>query len=361
MDVKFKLTVITASMHAGGAERVISQLLHFWDKEGFELSLILLDKEEKFYSIPESVRVFEIGRQSGNRIFDKIDRYKQVRKIVGSIRPNVVLSLPEEIGIYVLWALRHTKIPVVVSERNDPHRMPTKKITRIMRQLMYPKAKGLIFQTEAAAAFFGNKIVRKSIVLPNPLDLSRIPDIWTGERDKVIVSAGRLEPQKNFRLLIEAFSVFYRTHNDYKLKIYGEGSQRRVLEELIDRKGLSGAAQLPGVSDTLLDDIKKASVFVLSSDHEGVPNVLIEAMALGIPSVSTDCAPGGAATVITPDTCGALVTVNDPAALSAAISSFADNGVDVKRLIDTADIIKNRYSSETVGRAWSEYLKSVAG
>ena len=100
---------------------------------------------------------------------------------------------------------------------------------------------------------------------------------------------------------------------------------------------------MPGVSDTLLDDIKKASVFVLSSDHEGVPNVLIEAMALGIPSVSTDCAPGGAATIITPDTCGALVPVNDPAAL-----------------IDTADIIKNRYSSETVGRAWSEYLKSVA-
>lgn len=358
---KLKITIIAASMNAGGAERVISQLLSDWEKEGYELSLILLDKKEKFYSISENIPIIEIGQQSNNRVIDKIKRYQQVRKAVMSISPDIILSLPEEIGIYVLWALRHTKIPVVVSERNDPQKMPNKKITRFMRKLMYPHAAGLIFQTEAAASFFSEKIRQKGIVLPNPLDLSRIPDVWSGEREKLIVSAGRLEPQKNFPLLIEAFSLFYKSHQDYRLIIYGDGSQREKLQVLIDSKGLADVIKLPGVSNTLLEDIYKASMFVLSSDYEGVPNVLIEAMAAGIPCVSTDCEPGGAASIITNDTCGVLIPIGDIEALLDTMEKVEREKIGLDALEETSEIIKGRYCSEKVSREWAEYLEELVG
>lgn len=94
------------------------------------------------------MQLYEIGRQSNNRITDKLKRYKKVRKNIKEIRPDVVLSMPEEIGIYVLFALIGVKVPVFVSKRNNPWVMPNKKITRLMRKLMYPRAKGLIFQTQ---------------------------------------------------------------------------------------------------------------------------------------------------------------------------------------------------------------------
>ena len=350
------ILVVANNLLPGGAERVIVQLLNNWVTKDIDCSLVIVNKTQHYYTLSPEIKLYELESFSQNVIANKLYKYSEVRKIVKKVRPDIVLSLPEEIGIYVTGALLGTKIPVVVSERNNPWVMPNKKVTRILRKLLYPFTAGLIFQTKQAASFFTKKIQKKGIVLPNPLDLSRIPQPYNGVREKIIVSAGRLEVQKNFRLLIEAFSVFQNTHPEYKLIIYGEGTLRSELERYASEKIPNGNFFLPGRVTDLPERMLKASAFVLSSDFEGIPNVLIEALAMGIPSVSTDCAPGGAAELIDDGVNGFVVPVRDAELLSKRMEEIVDDIELAQRFSLEAISIKNKLDAQIVCDQWLQYL-----
>lgn len=353
------IAIVTAAMTSGGAERVISQLLKEWCEQGIDCSLITTLKMPVFYDIPEKVKFYEIGKLSKNRLFDKVKKYSKVRRIIKDLKPDIVLSLPEEIGIYVIGALLWTKYPVIVSERNNPWVMPDKKVTRALRKILYPFADGFIFQTDKSASFFSKKIQKKGIVLPNPLDLSRIPEVYTNTREKIVVSAGRLESQKNFHLLIDAFAEFRKSHEDYKLIIYGEGKLRKSLEDYATSKLPKEAWDFPGRVNDLTSRIQKAAIFVLSSDFEGVPNVLIEALAMGVPCVSTDCAPGGAAALINNGVNGYLVPTGDKNALSEKISFLIDNPSIAEEFSKESVEIKSVLDAKKVCTEWYDYLNKI--
>lgn len=351
-----KLIFVTRNMKAGGAERVISQLANNYSRVGIQCTIVTLDNEEVFYQLNSAVTVYAIGRRSSNAYVDKFLKYKELRRYVNLNKPDIVLALPEEIGIFVIPALLGTKIPVVVSERNNPWVMPWKKETRLMRKLFYPFASGLIFQTEQAASFFPEKIRKKGIVLPNPLDLERIPKPWEGTRRKEIVGAGRLDKQKNFTLLIKSFAKFYKNHPDYVLTIYGEGKLREELESFAASLLPEEVYSFPGRTTELLELIKGAAMFVLSSDYEGMPNVVIEAMAMGMPVISTDCPSGGPAYLIQSGKNGLLVPVGDEDALIEAMCKIADSEELANYLGKNALEIRERLNSDIVVKKWREYL-----
>jgi len=340
--------IVTSCMAGGGAERVISHLLRSFVKQGTKCSLVLVNKTKRDYEIPEQVIVREIGKLSSNPLSDKLKRYAKVRSIARELSPDVVLSLPEEIGIYVILAMLGSGIPVVVSERNNPRVMPYKKITRALRRLAYPFAKGLVFQTEMARDYFPKHLHKKSVVLPNPLDISELPDAYKGERERTVVGAGRLNVQKNFPLLIDAFAIFHESHPDYKLIIYGEGECAEPLEEKARAALPEGSYAFPGRVKDLVQRMNKAAMFVLSSDYEGMPNVLIEAMATGVPSISTDCPSGGSAMLIKDGENGFLTPVGDAKALAEAMNriaddkelseAFSENGIKVRQLLEADKI-----------------------
>lgn len=355
------IAVVTRNMGAGGAERVIAQLIGGWRGKGICCTLISMHPAKVFYKIPDGVEHYEIPQFSENLAVDKIKKYAQLRRLLKQQQPDMVLSLPEEIGVYVQAAMLGTGIPVVVSERNNPWVMPDKKITRILRRLVYPFVKGLIFQTKQAASFFPASQQKKGIVLPNPLDCSRLPAVYQGEREKVVVSAGRLAAQKNFPLLIEAFAQFRQKHPDYKLVIYGEGDKRKALEALAGEKLPEGSWSMPGRVDDLPKHIGKCGIFALSSDYEGVPNVLIEALAVGTPSVSTDCAPGGAAELIENGKNGILVPVGDANALAEGLCFMAEHSAEAAQMAAEAVKIRERLDAKKVTADWLEYLALCAG
>ena len=351
-----KIVIVTRCMHAGGAERVISQLINY-GVSLYDISLIILENQYSIdYEIPKECDVIIIKNEKKSLVGKKVSGYLQVRKYVKSINPDVVLSMPEDIGIYVIAALMGTKYPVIVSERNDPQVMPYKKTTRMLRKMVYPFAKGFVFQTNLAASFFSKKIQNKSIVLSNPLELSRLPSPYLGEREKLIVGAGRLETQKNFPLLIDAFAEFYKSHNDYKLIIYGEGRLKRYLEEYALLKLPNTAFTFAGRVDNLPVCINKATVFVLSSNFEGMPNVLIEAMACGVPSISTDCPSGGSADLIVDNVNGFLTAVGDSEAITNRMKYIIENENIVKEMSEKAVLIRERLDSNIVSKQWFEYL-----
>lgn len=350
-----KIVIITRSMYAGGAERVIAQLANYFSENDIKCKIITIDKEKVLYDLHREVEIIPIGKKKNKKIVDKFLRYKDLRKIVLKESPDVVLSMPEDIGIYVILALLGTQIPVYVSERNNPWVMPDVKITRILRQLMYPFANGIIFQTEMAKSFFPKSIQKKSVVIGNPVESNRIPSPYTGERRKIIVGAGRLDRQKNFPLLISAFAEFRKSNPDYSLVIYGEGRLRNELENLICDLGLEGKVKLPGRKSNLLELMNDAAMFVLSSDYEGMPNVLIEAMCMGMPVISTDCPSGGPKELIRNGVNGILIPANDKEQLVYAMKECT-NAEKCKMFSSNAIKIKETVTSQKVFEEWYSYL-----
>ncbi len=350
-----KIVVITRNMVGAGAERVIAQLTNYFVSQGKQCAIITLNDDEVFYKLDPRIGILPVGRKSSNKVLDKLMRYRQVRKMVLQQKPDLVLSMPEEIGVYVLLALLGSKIPVYVSERNNPWVMPDVKVTRILRSLMYPFARGIIFQTEMAKSFFPESIRRKGVVLSNPVDAQRIPGQYSGEREKVVAGAGRLSKQKNFPLLLKAFARFSFDHPEFKLRIFGEGELREELAELARTLNIADKLELPGRSTALLEKMNSAAMFVLSSDYEGMPNVLLEAMCMGMPVISTDCPSGGPKELVEDGVNGLLVPVGDEKALQAAMEKLADAAY-AKQLADNALLIREKLTSRDVFVSWYRYL-----
>lgn len=352
---KPKIVIVTKNMLGGGAERVIAQLSNYFVAHGKKCRIITIDMSEIFYQLDPGITVNAIGKKSGNKLLDKIRRYRLVRKMIQQETPDLVLSFPEEIGIYVLLALLGTGIPVYVSERNNPWVMPDAKVTRMLRKLMYPFARGIVFQTEMAKSFFPESIQKKGVVLANPIEADRIPRQYTGDREKIIVAAGRLFHQKNFPLLLSAFSRFSPRHPEYRLRIYGEGYMLEELKVLCLEHGIQEKVEFPGKSNVLLEKMNSAAMFVLSSDYEGMPNVLLEAMCMGMPVISTDCPSGGPRELIEDGVNGLLVPVGDEKALSAAMEKLTDS-VYAKTLADNALKLREKLTSQEVFVSWYRYL-----
>ncbi|MBO5952775.1 MAG: glycosyltransferase [Oscillospiraceae bacterium] len=351
-----KIAFVTRVLASGGAEKVLGQIVNACAEQGMECLVITIWENRYSADFHPNVKVVELD-QVGDGLKGKLQQYGQIRRLICEAGSELVLSMPEDIGIYVILALLGTGIPVVVSERNNPWVMPNKRITRILRRLAYPFAKGLIFQTERAASFFPKAQQKKGIVLPNPLACDRLPEVWNGQREKTVVSAGRLDAQKNFPLLIEAFAKFHETHPDYKLVIYGEGQQRETLEKLAAEKLPEGVWSMPGRVSDLPQRIARCSIFALSSDYEGVPNVLIEAMAVGTPAVSTDCAPGGAAALIENGKNGLIVPVGDAKSLAESLAYMADHPAEAVAMAEEAVKIRQRLDASKVTEQWLDYLK----
>jgi len=354
-----KLMIVTHKMSGGGCERVIAQLLNCFVRFGIECTLVTECGVPSFYDLPEQVEQIYLT-------FDKTlpaaripKAYRKLRKLVRQRKPDLVLALPEKVNVWTVLFLLGTGVPVVVSERNDPHRHPENKLKRILRTIVYPRADGFIFQTQDAADFFPKSIRRRGVVLDNPLDTSRIPARFSGERRPVITAAGRLHEQKNFDLLIRAFARFYKEHHAYSLVIYGEGPEKERLMQTASSLGVAGAVELPGQSKTLMEDISDCAMFVLSSDYEGMPNVLMEAMACGLSCIATDCPIGGVRSLVSDGENALLIPVGDEQALARAMARIADDAVLAERLGRNAEQIKTRMDESIVAAKWRQYLETI--
>ncbi|MBN8210243.1 glycosyltransferase family 4 protein [Bacillus sp. NTK071] len=352
-----RIVIMTHHMTSGGCERVIAQLANWFVENNFECTIMTEYNSGSFYKLDDRIELYSLSDNKNYESSNMLTIYRKFRKAVKYKNADIVLAMPEKVNVWSIIALLGLKIPVVVSERNNPWLHPQNKIKRIMRKLFYPFASGYIFQTKQAASYFSRKVKQKGVVLPNPLDISQVPEPWKGERRKEVVGVGRLENQKNFPLLIKAFAEFHRTHPDYVLTIYGEGSKRDELDHLAASLLPRNAYSLPGSTKELMENIKGVSMFVLSSNYEGLPNVLIEAMAVGIPVVSTDCPSGGPGELIENENNGLLIPVDDHIALYKAMEKIADSPNLGEKFSHNSLEIKKTFDSKLVIEQWRKYLE----
>ena len=354
-----KIIFCLGSMSKGGAERVVANLCNYLIEEN-EVTIVTTKGKKSEYNLDERIKIncLENEEAKKNFILKNIERIKKLQKIVKNENPDIIISfLPEPSYRILFLKIFNHKLKVIVSVRNDPKVEYKSKINRLVMKMLYPLADGFVFQTQEAKEYFSKRIQRKSVIIPNPINEEFICEPYTGEREKTIVTVGRLEEQKNHKMLIDAFSKLPKEFNEYKLIIYGEGSLRHKLEQQINNLGLENRVILAGQVDDIKKEIYKAGVFVLSSNYEGMPNSLMEAMALGIPCISTDCPCGGPRFLIKDGYNGYLVPINDTYSLYKTMQNVL--GKEQTEISKRANKIIVNLNPNKINKDWHEYVNKI--
>ena len=343
----------------GGAERVVAALAAEMSKvRGYEIHIVVYTRdEERDYPVDGQVIWHAMDGQRSKLLGRIAEKIRFLRRYIRDIEPDRVISLGGPAIITLLTvAMIGSSVPLILSERNDPRRYPKERYLRVLLRWVYKRCDGLVFQTREAMEFFPLSVRKKSVVIGNPLT-GALPERYEGKREKRIVTACRLNTQKNLPLLVDAFSDLAEEFPEYTLDIYGEGPERERLTEKIKDKGLSKRIILRGFSDHIYEDIPKAALFVLPSDYEGISNSMLEAIALGVPTVCTDCPVGGARETIAHGVNGLLVPVGDRAALADAMRRILCDEAFAENLSREGVKLRERLSVAAVTQEWLNYLE----
>ncbi len=414
MQNKKHIAMYIGSLNKGGAERVMCNLAEYFFKEGYEVTLVTTYLSDDEYEVPDGnwkalatpeseeklfpgeeimevitpeddkrrvivnrnkkgiSRVFTAllpGERSG-RISNFFLRFGKLRNTWRKIKPDLILSFLGKNNIMAISTSLGLNIAVVVSVRSNPSREYGAKSLDFSMNLLFPRAAGVVVQTTGAGEYFKKSIRDKSIVLPNSVhpDFINREVIPFEKRTKTIVSVGRLDYNKNQILLIRAFGEIMDRFAQYRLVIYGDGPQRKEFERvaadiLKDREASLGDApriEFKGNVSGVAERISDAEVFVLTSRQEGMPNALIEAMALGLTCISTDCPCGGPADIIKNEENGLLIPMGDDKDMLEALSTALERVMTDRefscKLSEKASEVRNIYSPDKINRQWKEYL-----
>lgn len=346
-----KIAIFCATLERGGAERTTINLADFFVRHGVACDIITSSnpKEDEYPTPDGVVRICAGGKG-----------VLKLRRAITQSRPDILIIMTTPSCIFAIPACIGMKLKTVVSERSAPKQAKIKMITKFLSHFFLRFADGFIFQTEDAKRYYDRLLHGRGTVIPNALLSDKFPELCLeGTRKKEIVSVGRLNPLKRHDMLIEAFSRLPHEYRDYTLTIFGEGTYRTTLEKLIIKKNLQDRVRLLGVRPDVLEQIRMSALFVLSSDYEGMPNALLEAMALGLPCISTDCPCGGPRSVIENGVNGVLIPVGDVEALTEAITEILGADEKASRMGQNAVKIREILDAEVIHHRWMEYLKSI--
>lgn len=352
-----KIIFTIGRLGGGGAERVVSVLANSFIEYGHEVNIITLSENDKpAYPLKNNVKRISIIKDKNE---NKIRYFKRIRKTIIELNPSVVISFLTYINVYILISLIFSGIKVIVSERNDPKYSPERRLMRVLRKFTYVFASGYVFQTKKATEYFSKRIRRNSIIIKNPI--SNLIPRPKPKCKKDIIAVGRLTRQKNYIMLLNAYKKIYKKIPDYRLSIYGEGEERYNIEKYILENNLQDNVILMGQVSDIYNKINGSSLFVMASDIEGMPNALIEAMALGIPSICTNCNSGGPAELITNFENGILVEVGNEEELANAIMLVLNDNNISERISKNSIKIREELDIDVITKQWLDYCKKVSG
>ena len=352
-----KIVFIISSLGSGGAERVLSLMANYWARKNYSITVLTLDNLAPFYVLEDAIKLEKLSLLKNSTslfsaVANNITRIKIIRKKLIEIDPDIVISFMTETNIISTIGCRIINKPIIIAERISYDFLKS-RVWVILRKLVYRFSNALIVQTRCDQKNYDS--LANTFVLNNPLNMQEM--ILANDREeKNILAVGRLDRQKGFDRLIKAFS--HLDHQDWKLTIIGEGSERNNLEKLINDLKLKDYISLPGTTKAIEKWYQKSPIFVLSSRIEGFPNALCEAMAYGCACVSFDCR-AGPNEIITDKTDGYLVRDGDINALAARMDFLINNPEERRRIGKEAMKIRDRLNIDSIMSKWDKIIKNI--
>lgn len=357
-------------LEQGGAERVVSNLANQFASQGYEVIVATQWQGEQEFQLNREVRRIHVGLSAEDECKSRLKkiflRIKYLRTLLKQEKPDVAIAFAHNAIYRTLFAALNNKIPTVIAVRINPVGNYDGLVDKLLIPFLYRRADGSVFQTAQQRDFFPEFIRRNAAIIINPINskYTRVQEnpISFEQRSKTIVHSSRIVDFKNQLMLVRAFLRVHEKYPDYDLKLYGPDSHDgtwQKLEELIARNRATEYIHLMGPSDSLEKELPKGRIYVLSSDYEGMPNALLEAMALGLPVISTDCPPGAPADLIEDGVNGLLVPVGDEQALANSIITLIEQPELAQRLGEEATKIRERANVEIIYEQWKTYLEQV--
>ena len=368
MKILFTIPTLTYS----GAPKMMAWVANQMAARGHGVRFVAFFSDEQARALHEKIEMRSLNvTRSKSRLARNTTKMAQalwrLHRTVKKEKPDVVVTFLDSVGsMYLPIARFFTKCKTVASERVDPYTYRGKMAQARFYLMRF--ADGTVFQTEGARRFFKERkrIYDNSAVIPNPVVIGEKTRALRGdaptfeERDDRVVTVGRLSlTQKRQDVLLDAFKIVAETRPELKLVIYGDGPDKGKIQELIDQKGLAERATLAGRVDGVENAIFNARAFALSSDFEGIPNALIEALSVGVPSVSTDCSPGGAALLIKDGENGFLVPRGDAKALAEKLAILVDDKATAERFTANGPAVERDFAEEPIAEQWEDYFKRL--
>ncbi len=369
-DAKTRVLFVIGLMAGGGAERVVAGILRRLDRARFCPSLLLIEKRGPFLAhVPVDVPILDCGRHGAG---GRIGWIRNFVRILKREKPDVVVSFlwfPNAVTVICRF-LSGVRCRLILSERltidGSREGAAAELARRATIRFLYPAADRILPNSEAMGRQFVERYgipAPKVAVIPNPVDIEAIrargdESGGAGEaadRRLLVAGMGRLVAQKGFDLLVRALAD---VRSAVRVVLLGEGPEERNLRDLAARMGVSDRVDFAGFVENPYPVLSRAAVFVLPSRYEGFPNVLVEAMALGLPCVAARC-PTGPEEIVSDGVNGLLVPVEDPKRLAAAIDRLAADAPLRRQLGDAARERVKEYDAAAVVRRYESLLDAV--
>ena len=395
---KFHIALYIGSLQKGGAERVMVNLADYFYEQGHKVTLVTTYIAPVEYEVRHaSWKVVPAGAPGGELVCDPDEnpvwvdpngnqkdgirrvfsallkseqegriknfqkRTRKLNDIWKELKPDIVLSFIGKNNIMALSTATREDIKVVVSVRADPDMEYNTASLKAGMLMEFGKADGIVVQTTGAKDYFPPYIRKKCVILPNSINPAFIRKRYVGNREKSIVMVGRLDENKDQALVMEAFSEAVKEGKltEYKLKLYGDGPDMLKLQRKAVSMEIEKKVEFEGMVQHVAEHIEKASLFILASRQEGMPNALIEAMSLGLPCVAADCPCGGPRDLISNNENGILVPVGDKKAMKRAMLKVLEDAEFAEKIGNNAALVQEKYNPEAVNKMWEEYLKGI--
>ncbi len=400
------LVFLTLSLTKGGAERVISNMCNDFFVGRCRVTVISLMKARPEYALHPDIRLIEVDGDERDYLASMPVRFarrrKKLKRLLRGLKKEgaqAVISFLPEPNMLACSLKRAIGMPVVISVRNAPAVEYGTRLRYLLMRLLYPRADAYVFQTKEAKAYFSfsRHITARGVVIPNPLSAEFIGDAHgrtgttaqqksgapasgsaaDGARDSgdgkterdgkkesfLVLAVGRLEAQKNYGRLLAVFQVFHEKHRESSLMICGEGSERAEIGRYVKEHSLGDCVSLPGNVDDIAAQYEAADAYLMTSDYEGMPNALIEAMACGLPVVVTDCPCGAPAELVHNEENGILVPMGNEKqtreGLIAGLERLYAEPDFAERLAQNAQNVRETLAPNRIYAQWDRLIGQV--
>lgn len=357
---KTQIAFVVPSLSSGGAERVVSNLAN--ELSGtFGVHIITFANNDPFYELEENIKLFPCTEsiQPSANLFQAIrlnfKLYKSLKKYVKKEKINLLVGFLVSANVLAILTAKSCRIPVIVSARNNPEMDQIGFFWNFLRKTTYKYANRIVVQTQVIKDYYqgisGNNPID---ILPNPIAADLAAKRMEGTpKEDIILNVGRLSDQKAQDILIRAFSIL--PNKNWKLYIAGEGSNRKPYQQLIEELELEEKVFLLGRVPDIWQLYNSSKIFAFSSQYEGFPNALIEAMYFGMPCVSTDC-PTGPSELIQDGVNGFLVPVNDPESMSKKLEILMNDEALSKTFRQKATESVKQFDIKAVAIQWKSII-----
>lgn len=355
---KRKILFSIAYLSGGGAERVISiltdQLVHY----GWKVGVLIEKATPNEYPLHEGVTVLRMSERGG---YLSLKRFKERYRLVRDFDPDILMPFLLTSSVYAAINSFLLQKKWIYCVRNNPWQCVSirERFKKMLSDFLAILSNGIMVQNNKQINYFNYFLGKKIFVVPNPVNKEIITSHKTITQINKIMTVGRLEYQKNHRMLIDAFVRVHDKYPNTQLNIYGEGSLKVELQHYIDSLNASQFISLCGRTNDIRTVYENADMFVMSSDFEGMPNALLEACTMGLPCIATDCLTGPS-DIIDNGTTGLLVPIRNVERMVDAICFYIENPKIAQFMANKGQqFCIDNYSSEKVVKCFIKGLDLI--